>query len=144
MDKNYCIYHNVSINASEEKVFKAVSDPKELEKWWPKKCTGIPKLGATYNFYFGELYNWYGQVVACKENESFYVKMTKSDDDWNPTTFGFDLETKGNKTYLQFFHKDWSEINTHFKHSSFCWAMLLNGLKNYLEKGIIIPFNQRE
>ena len=25
-------------------------------------------------------------------NESFHLKMTKSDDDWNPTTFGFDLE----------------------------------------------------
>ncbi|CAM1345248.1 SRPBCC family protein [Tenacibaculum amylolyticum] len=144
MNKSNSIYHNVPINASVEKVFKAISAPEELEKWWPQKCIGIPELGAVYNFYFGEAYNWYGEVIEYKENVSFYIKMTKSDKDWNPTTFGFDLQMKGGETYLQFFHKDWPEINTHFKHSSFCWAMLLNGLKNYLEKGIIIPFSKRE
>jgi len=69
--------------------------------------------------------------------------MTKSDIDWNPTSFGFDMEEQENGTYLNFCHVDWAEVNFEFKNSSFCWAMLLNGLKNYLEKGIIIPFQER-
>jgi len=32
--------------------------------------------------------------------------MTKSDDDWNPTTFGFNLKQKEKDICLNFFRKD--------------------------------------
>jgi len=70
--------------------------------------------------------------------------MTKSDQDWDPTSFGFDLEDIENGVLVKFWHKGWPECNHHFRRSSFCWAMLLNGLKNYVEKGIIKPFKERE
>ena len=141
--KGFNIFHNLFINASISNVFMAVSNPKEIEKWWALRCEGTPKLGEEYNLFFGEPYDWYGEVNEYIKDTSFYIKMTKSDKDWNPTTFGFDLEEKEEGTYLCFFHKGWDEANDHFKHSSFCWAMLLNGLKNYLEKGEIIPFEER-
>jgi uncharacterized protein YndB with AHSA1/START domain len=137
------IYHNFPINALPNKVFKAIANPKDLVHWWPLKCSGSPKNGEEYNFYFGEPYDWYGKVTECKENESFHIKMTKSDNDWNPTTFGFDLIQNEGTTWVHFTHKNWPEENNHFKHSSYCWALLLNGLKNYVEKGIIIPFEER-
>ncbi|CAL2102629.1 conserved protein of unknown function [Tenacibaculum sp. 190130A14a] len=137
------IYHNFLIKAPLHKVFDAVSKPKQIENWWALRCAGIPELGAQYNLYFGEPYNWYGKVTVFVVNQSFHIKMTKADEDWIPTTFGFDLEEKKEGTYLRFFHKDWLVINDHFKHSSFCWAQLLNGLKNYVEKEEIIPFEHR-
>ncbi len=88
--------------------------------------------------------NWYGVVTEVKENESFYIRMTNSDKDWDGTTFGFTLEEIEQGVYVRFSHTNWSTDNDHFKFSSFCWAMLLNGLKNYLEKGIVIPFEERE
>ena len=70
--------------------------------------------------------------------------MTKSDADWNPTAFNFDLERSENNVLVKFWHIGWPEFDMHFRRPSFCWAMLLNGLKNYVEKGIIIPFEERE
>ncbi|UWX56336.1 hypothetical protein NYZ99_09110 [Maribacter litopenaei] len=70
--------------------------------------------------------------------------MTKSDPDWDATSFGFDLVENGENIKVQFWHVGWRECNAHFRRSSFCWAILLNGLKNYVEKGIIIPFEKRE
>ena len=78
------------------------------------------------------------------KNESFYIKMTESDEDWDFTTFGFDIERKDKSVLVEFSHIRWPECNAHFRRSSFCWAMLLNGLKNYLERGIIVPFEERE
>jgi hypothetical protein len=69
--------------------------------------------------------------------------MTKSDLDWDETTFGFDLEETNNGTLVKFSHMNWPNCNDHFRTASFCWAMLLNGLKNYIEKGIILPFEER-
>ena len=137
------IYHDLIINAPIAKIFDAITNPVHLVNWWPLKCTGNPEIGATYNFYFTPVYDWFGQVVKCLPNRAFYIKMTKSDADWGPTTFGFDLEATDKKVLCKFWHTGWPECNAHFRRSSFCWAMLLNGLKNYVEKGVIIPFEER-
>ena len=139
---SYTIYHNLMIKKDVESVFKAVTDPEQLINWWPLKCTGKPKINEVYNYNFTDKYNWFA-IVNLIEDKQIHFKMTDSDEDWNPTTFGYELEEKEDGTYLRFFHKDWPECNDHFKHSSFCWALLLNGLKDYLEKGIIIPFESR-
>ncbi|PZX57849.1 SRPBCC family protein [Algoriphagus chordae] len=141
---NFAIYHRLIISASVGEVFEAISEPKHLINWWPLSCTGKPELNAQYNFYFGESYNWFGRVSKIDSNTTFHVKMTKADPDWDPTTFGFDLETSGTNVTVNFSHSGWPACNEHFKVASYCWAILLHSLKNYLEKGIIIPFEERE
>ncbi|WP_299110793.1 SRPBCC domain-containing protein [uncultured Winogradskyella sp.] len=141
---SHSIYFNFIIKSDRETVYKAVSQPEYLVNWWPLKCSGIPKKGELYNFNFTDTYDWYAEVKSCEQNDHISYKMIKSDADWNPTTLGFKLKKKEKGTCLNFFHKDWPELNNHFKHSSFCWAMLLKGLKDYLEKGIIVPFEDRE
>lgn len=141
---SYSIHHNLFIKASSKEVFNAITLPEHLNHWWPLKSSGEPKLNAGYNFNFTDAYNWFGKVVEVEPNISFFIKMTDSDADWNPTTFGFNLEEVNNGTSVEFSHTDWPACNTEFKQSSFCWAMLLNGLKNYVEKGIVVPFQERE
>jgi uncharacterized protein YndB with AHSA1/START domain len=143
-DKGFAIYHDLIINAGSTKVFKAISEPEHLVNWWPFKCSGIPEPGAEYNFYFTPEYDWFGGVVRCIPDRSFHIKMTKSDADWDPTTFGFDLQQIDGKVLLEFWHIGWPDCNAHYRRSSFCWAMLLNGLKDYVEKGRVIPFKNRE
>ena len=69
--------------------------------------------------------------------------MTNSDEDWNPTSFGFDFEAVSGGVILKFWHKNWLHQNHHFRHTSYCWALLLNALKNYIEKGIVISYKNR-
>ncbi|MEQ9305500.1 MAG: SRPBCC domain-containing protein [Marinoscillum sp.] len=140
---SHTIYHNFVIEKTPAEVFDAVSSPDLLINWWPLSCSGSPEIGTVYNFFFGEPYDWYGKVVASTPGESFHIKMTKADPDWDPTTFGFDLTPRDKGTNVAFWHKDWPTDNDHYKHSSFCWALLLHGLKEYLEKGKVIPFEER-
>ncbi|MBT8281645.1 MAG: SRPBCC domain-containing protein [Muriicola sp.] len=141
--EGYSIYHDLSIAAAPEEVFRAVSSPEHLVNWWPLKCSGTPSVGNTYNFYFTEEYNWFGKVSHCEPHTLFCIRMTQSDPDWNPTSFGFEIEATEGGVRLHFFHKNWQACNSHFKTASFCWAMLLNGLQMYLEKGIVLPFEER-
>lgn len=140
---SYNIYHNFLIKASQKEVFDAVSLPKHLDNWWTLKSSGQPQLYAEYNLNFTDAYDWYCKVSKVIRHRSFYLKMLKADDDWNPTTFGFEFEANKKGAMVKFSHINWPKNNDHFKHSSFCWALLLNGLKNYVEKGIIIPFEER-
>jgi uncharacterized protein YndB with AHSA1/START domain len=142
--ETFSIHHDLFIRASKEELFEAITLPKHLNNWWPLKSSGTPEIGAVYNLNFTSNYDWYGKVVDCKVNESFYIEMTKSDANWNATVFGFDIEENNGLARLKFKHTNWLERNEEFRQSSFCWAILLNGLKNYIEKGEIIPFDKRE
>lgn len=142
--ENYTIYHDLFIKSSANKVYEAITMPEHLINWWPLQCSGTPKEGNTYNFNFTDAYDWYGEVVKAKKDKSFHIKMTKSDDNWNQTSFGFDLDQAKNGVTLKFWHINWPECNDEYRQSSYCWAILLYGLKNYVEKGVIIPFEERE
>ena len=143
MEKTFDIYHDLIINASKQEVFDAVSQPEHLNNWWTLRCSGTPEMGKEYNLYFAPEYDWLGSVSICDPNNAFHIKMTTSSADWNATTFGFDLEEDESGVRLKFSHKNWRYCNTEFRNSSFCWAILLLGLKNYLENGIVIPFEKR-
>ena len=137
------ILFDLYINASKEKIFDAFSLPKHLDNWWTLKSSGKPELDAVYNLNFTDEYNWFAKVSKVKQNDFFFLKMTEASTDWIPTTFGIELEESNNGTLLKFSHSGWQHNNHEYRNSSFCWAMLLNGLKNYIEKGITIPFKER-
>jgi uncharacterized protein YndB with AHSA1/START domain len=141
---DFAIHHDVFIKSTKKKLFEAVSQPSHLNKWWTLRCAGKPKEGAEYNFYFTPEYDWLGKVIKIEPNQAFHIKMTKSDSDWAPTSFGFDLEDGEGGVQLKFWHTGWPQCNHSFRRSSYCWAILLNGLKNYVEKEIIVPFEDRE
>ena len=111
MNESYSIYHDLIVKAPLNKVFDAITKPAHLVNWWPLKCAGNPKMGGEYNFYFSPEYDWYGQVVHFKSNRAFHIKMTRSDSDWNPTTFGFDLENANESVEIKFWYKGWPACN---------------------------------
>ena len=80
-------------------------------------------------------------VVSGKE---LTWKLTQAMPDWMNTKVGFILSPEKEGTKVSFYHRDWVEPNEHFAISNFCWASLLNGLKQYVEKGIVVPFEQRQ
>jgi len=140
---NHNIYFDFYIKASQQQVFEAFVLPEHLDNWWPLKSSGKPEINAIYNLNFTDDYNWFAKVIQVETNTSFYLKMTNSSPDWNPTTFGITLETHQDETLLKFSHTNWPENNHEFRNSSFCWAQLLQSLKNYIEDGTIIPFEKR-
>lgn len=139
----YHIHHQFTIHSGAEKIFRSISLPEELNNWWPKTSVGKPEVGEQYQLYFGPEYDWLAEITSVKENEHITWKMIRSMDDWMPTHFGFQLIPQIDRTIVKFFHKNWQEANDHFAVSSYCWAILLNGLKNYCEHGIVIPFENR-
>lgn len=140
----HSILHDLPIKASPSSIFDAITQPAHLNNWWSLKSSGEPQLGATYNFFFSNDYNWYGRVTACIPNQLFTIQMTDADEDWNPTHFSFEIEPQTEGVLLHFAHANWQSTNAHYRRTSYCWAILLQGLKNYLEKGSIIPFAERE
>lgn len=137
------ILHIFPIKGSVEKIFDAITTPNGLNCWWPLRSEGSPKLKNEYTFYFGPEYDWRAEVIEVSQNKSITWLMTSAMEDWMNTLVGFKLEPKTDHVQVTFFHNNWKDASEHYGISTFCWGQLLNGLKNYVEKGVIIPHAER-
>ena len=137
------IHHNFIVKAPASAVFEAFCTPEGLDSWWTLKSAGEPVLDCLYTFYFGPEYDWRAKVTQVVEGRNLTWYMVKTMDDWQGTTVGFELSEKGYATHVHFFHLGWREANEHFGVTTYCWGQLLNGLKKYVEEGIIIPHARR-
>lgn len=140
----HSILHNVYIRSQADLVFRALTRPKDLNQWWTLKSEGQAELHEEYRFFFSAEFDWTARVSRLVPQKALEWKMLQADADWTPTSFGFELFQQGDQTKVEFYHKDWSSTNEHFRRTSFCWAMYLNLLKNYLEKNEVIPFAERK
>jgi len=137
------IFHQFPINAPLEKVFRAVSTPVELDAWWTKRSSGKAAEGEVYTLWFDPEHDWRAAVSRCVPQTEFELTMTRSEADWGGTRVGFRLDDNKGVTLVRFHHKDWPEINEHYRVSCFCWAMYLRLLKRYVEFGEVVPYEDR-
>jgi len=137
------IYHDLWIKASIDQVFEAISEPSFIDSWWTNHCEGCTEKDGLYRFYFSNDYDWYAKVNELEINKHISWTMTQSDADWDGTILDFLLLEENDLVHLQFAHLGWKETNLHFRRTSYCWAMYLRLLKRFIEKGEVVPFDQR-
>lgn len=137
------IHHIFPVKATPQRVFEGFCLPANLDNWWPLRSAGTPKLDDVYTFYFGPEYDWRAKVTHLVPGQALTWTMTQAMPDWIGTQVGFTLKEINGVTQVSFFHKGWAEASEHFGITTFCWGYLLNGLKNYLEHGVVIPHHLR-
>lgn len=139
----FTILHDLTISVKPQQVYDAITMPAHLNNWWTLECAGAPKVGANYRLFFDPKYDWTAEVTIANAPLHFELKMVDSDEDWEPTSFGFKLLSMESSTRVEFYHSDWQVQSHHYRRTSYCWAILLHGLKRYAEEGHIIPFAER-
>ena len=137
------ILHDVPIRATPARLFAAVSSPAGLDAWWTLGATGEARVGAEYELFFGEEYDWRAGVVRCVADREFALRMNRASADWIGTEISFRLEAAGDVTWLHFAHEGWGAATDHYRTSSFCWAMYLRVLRRWLEAGEAVPYERR-
>ena len=137
------IHHQFQIRAPMLAVFDAFTTPEGLNSWWTLEAGGEPELDSQYRLYFGPEYDWLAKVIHIHRSDQLTWSPVHALEDWMPTQFGFTLYESGLFTGVRFSHTGWVSENDHFAVTNFCWGQLLNGLKSYLEHGVVIPFANR-
>jgi len=107
------IEKNVTINAPVSRVWKALTDPAEIEKWMLMPNTFAPQAGKEFTFQAEASEEWDG-VFHCKLNEC--IENKKIVYTWNTAFINADtlveIEPKenGDKTELTLIHSGWEKI----------------------------------
>ena len=137
------IHHQLRIDSPVNVVFDAFTTPAGLNAWWTLESDGAPVLHSDYRLYFGPEYDWITKVIQVELNRGMTWSPVRVMEDWMPTQFGFELLEADGATTVRFFHSGWEDSGGHFGITNYCWGQLLKGLKDYVEHGIIVPFDQR-
>lgn len=137
------ILHDLVIKASPAKVFAAISEPEQVDKWWSLECSGRPEVGAEYRMFFGEPWDWRARVSRFERDGAFEWELITAMDDWIGTRVGFELSAIEGGTKVRFNHTNWKETSEHYRISSYCWAQLLHLLKRWVEAGEVMPHAER-
>lgn len=138
------ILHDLTIAAPIERVYNAVATAPGLDEWWAEKSSGTPEPGGQYVLEFTPEYVWRAEVTKCNSPFEFELTLTEALDDWIGTKVGFALsENADGTTLLCFRHSGWAEASPHFRNSSFCWALYLRVMRDFVEKGKHVAYADR-
>ena len=137
------ILHDVPVAAPPGRVWEACATPQGLDAWWTLRAKGDARVGAIWELYFGDAYDWRAIVTRAEYGRLIEWTMARSDADWEKTVVSVELEPSGDGSLVRFRHRGWIASNAHYRTSSFCWAMYLRLMKRWCETGEVVPYERR-
>ena len=134
------IQHTITVKASREKVFKALTDADELMRWFPSQVKSDPRPGGAFR------YEWKFQDESQNGlQEGQYLEVEEYEKIRYPWEAGplatevvFELSETGDGTQVDLRHSGWksdAEFEEIRELHDRVWGGYLNNLKLYLEEG---------
>ncbi len=137
------IVQELTINATPERVFSAITQPDELTRWWANGATTEPTVGslATLRFDNGEVMVMEIADLAAGERVRWVVRQAPQYAHlWEGTAITWDLAPIPIGTTLIFGHHGFAAVNAGYEQTRTGWAYFLGSLKAYLETGRGTPY----
>src|SRR5690349_19595371 len=120
------IRHAIQIAATPEQVYPLVATAGGLRQWWAEDVTesdGAASLG------FFNRTTVYRLRMHAQQPPAAAEWLCESGDQWNGTRLIFELESRGDGTFLRFTHGNWSEDTEYFYCCTTTWGALMFRLK---------------
>lgn len=135
-DKARAIEVTLEIAAPVERVWKAITDPRELERWFPLQARVTPGVGGEVFMSWGPPWEGGSRIEAWDENERLRTRGFMEHGD--ASLVEYTLEARGGKTLLRLVHSgfakggDWEDEL--FGGTQRGWRYELRSLRHYLER----------
>lgn len=130
------IMHQLTIRATPEVVYGAITEEKGLAAWWTTDTTAKNKVGSVSEFGFGRK----DTVIRMQVEELVPFSMVRwrclgGVEEWEHTQLIFELQSRGKSTVLLFRHLGWKSTDGALALCSFDWAHYLMSLRSFAEAG---------
>jgi len=129
------ILHRITIDASPERVFDALTVSEGLQSWWTQDSNATPESGSVAVFKFLQ-----GTIVFRMRIEELVTGkrvawLCQGDpQEWEGTQLTWDLEsTESGGTDLHFAHRGWASTEGEYSRCNTTWGHLMHLLKAYAE-----------
>ena len=142
-DETRAINQSITVNAPVEAIFKAFTNAREMERWWPSKVESDPRTGGSFKFTFEN--NPEDAPAHVRAGDYLEVVQTERIKyPWNipgmepATQVEVRIAATGEGTSATVIHSGWpaaEELNEVFEMHDQGWGGFLNNLKIVMEGG---------
>ena len=134
------IVHQLTIQATPQDVFTAVTSADGLASWWSEDVEGGSAEGDTVTVGFLDR-----KVVIILRIDTLepatlaHLTCLDGPEEWPGTQLAFRLSAQDGATVVRFWHGGWEYEDGAMPSCSFDWAMYLDSLRRYCETGTGSP-----
>lgn len=137
------LIHRIGIEASPEKIYKALTTEEGIRAWWTTDVKMNSKVGGLAIFGFERhAVEFQMQIEALTPSSLVQWKCVGGNSpDWVGTTQEFRLEPQEDgEVVVKFCHGGWVSGGDHCYYCNTTWGHLLVGLKQYVQNGLKNPY----
>ena len=131
--------HLFHINASVDKVFKALTNVNEMRNWYTTEISGESSIDQLINFKFGTI-EFIVKVTALEVNKKIVWECVDTTMPFVGHTYTFDLDESDAKTRILLTVLGFEEQNDTYANMNFSWGKYLESLRQYCQKGLSEAF----
>ncbi|WP_422080181.1 SRPBCC family protein [Ulvibacterium sp.] len=133
--------HFIGAKTTKEEMYKAISEPQGLEKWWATSAKGDPKIGETIALHFENLTTLTFKYTAIVPYEKLELTCSEGPTPWQNAVLTFELEEREGQVFLTHTHSNIpSDDMASLTYFNTKWTVYLLSLKDYLETGKGTPY----
>ncbi len=131
------IVKEITIAATPENVFNALTQQDGIARWWTDDLTAKPEVGFIAEFRFTR---WGGgvlrfEIAELDADKKVHWLSRQGPPQWTGTSVTWQLTPDHNGTTLLFTHDGFAEAETVYELTRGNWEYFLDSLKSYLETG---------
>jgi uncharacterized protein YndB with AHSA1/START domain len=128
------ILHTVSVHATPEEIFRALTASCGLRAGWARESGTNPRGSSLAEFRFGDTLVTM-RVADLQDDARVSWKCVDGPPDWIGTVVSFELapDGRGDETIVRFRHRNWREPTDFMGLCSAKWAKILFALKSLVE-----------
>jgi uncharacterized protein YndB with AHSA1/START domain len=127
------IIEELTIAATPQRVFSALTEPDEIEKWWAYEAQVKPEVGSVGEFRFRQgAFVMQLEVAELDQDKKVRWIARQVPPQWAGTSVTWQLTPVHNGTTLLFTHDGFTQLD---EQAGRAWTYFLASLKSYLETG---------
>ncbi len=131
------IVKELTIAATPERIFSALTQEDEMVLWWAYKAQVKPEIGSVGEFHFrqGEDVLRF-EIAEMNPGKSIYWISRHGPPEWTGTSVTWQLTPfQDDGTTLVFTHSGFGQIDEAYRLTRMNWEYFLESLKSYIETG---------
>ncbi|MBU6329830.1 MAG: SRPBCC domain-containing protein [Acidobacteria bacterium] len=126
--------HELSINASPQRVYRALTTPDGLRGWFSTGSEGSGAPGTNWDMAFaGSSTRFIWEITTSTPDTTVAWRCLEGPGDSPGTSVTFDLDQRNGGTLLRFSHSGWPHTEGNFVRCNTLWGGLLHRLADFAE-----------
>ena len=134
------VKHQVGIVGDINTIFRALHEPKGLDRWWATKTDGKPETGEVLDLHFSDVVTLSFKIVTLRADSLIHLHCVSGPGPWQDCDLTFSLKQDKDQVWVGLVHENPTASDDEFLYFTTKWPCYLLSLRDMIESGNGRPY----